>query len=122
MKKILFLLFILFSLHVIAQNKIILSDTIPLTINSQNTIYVKAVFNMADTLNLNFDTGTTELVLTNDVLRKLKSSPKLYNTFYNLKIGTEDYTTRVYDAELTGHDTDGRFGWDLFRNKTVEIN
>ncbi|MCZ4244842.1 clan AA aspartic protease [Pedobacter punctiformis] len=123
MIKNLFIAFILLSTHAIAQNKPLESDTIPLIINKQNTIYVKAVFNDSDTLNLNFDTGTTELVLTNNVLKnKLKSVPKLYNTVYNLKIGNHDYKTKIYDAELTGHDTDGRFGWDLFKDKTVELN
>lgn len=123
MKKILFTAFILSSITVVAQNKISLNDTIPLGINNQNTIYVTAVFNKTDTLKLNFDTGTTELVLINSVLQnKLKATPKLYNTFYNLKIGNSEYTTKVYDAELTGHGTDGRFGWDLFKNQIVELN
>lgn len=122
MKQCLLITFTLISLNVFAQN-MILSDSIPLTINEQNTIFVKSVFNKIDTLNLNFDTGTTELVLTNDVLKnKLKSSPKLYNTFYNLQIGNTNYKTKVYDAELSGHGTDGRFGWDLFKDKIVELN
>jgi hypothetical protein len=114
--------FVLMSINVSAQN-ITLSDSISLAINDQNTIFVRAVFNETDTLNLNFDTGTTELILTNDVLKnKLKSTPKLYNTFYNLKIGNTNYKTKVYDAELTGHGTDGRFGWDFFKDKIVELN
>jgi hypothetical protein len=28
----------------------------------------------------------------------------------------------VYDAELTAQETDGRFGWDLFKNKIVELD
>lgn len=105
-----------------AQNSLV-RDTMSLTINEQNTVYVKAIFNEQDSLNLNFDTGTTELVLTNDILKnKLNSETKLYNTIYNLKIGNNVYKTRVYDAELSGHGTDGRFGWDLFKGKVVEIN
>jgi hypothetical protein len=122
MKKKILLYFILLCINVSAQNAII-NDTIPLTINEQNTIFVKVIFNEIDTLNLNFDTGTTELILTNNVLKnKLKSTPKLYNTFYNLKIGNTIYETKVYDAELTGHGTDGRFGWNFFKDKIVEIN
>jgi hypothetical protein len=122
MKRNLLIAFILMSINAFTQN-ITLSDSISLTINEQNTIFVKAVFNEIDTLNLNFDTGTTELILTNDVLKnKLKSTPKLYNTFYNLKIGNTNYKTKVYDAELTGHGTDGRFGWDFFKDKIVELN
>jgi hypothetical protein len=113
---------ILLYINVIAQKKII-SDSIAFTINEQNTIIIKAIFNEKDTLNLNFDTGTTELILINDVVKnKLKSAPKLYTTSYNLKIGNTIYKTKVYDAELTGHGTDGRFGWDIFKDKVVEIN
>lgn len=122
MKHHLFLYFIVLYSTVSAQ-EIMITDSIPFIINKQNTLFVKAVFNETYTLNLNFDTGTTELILTNNVLKnKLKSAPKLYNTFYNLKIGNTIYKTKVYDAELTGHDTDGRFGWDFFKNKIVEIN
>lgn len=55
------------------------SDSIPLTINEHNTIFVRAIFNHTDTLLLNFDTGTTELVLTHNTLQnKLKNIPELY--------------------------------------------
>lgn len=123
MKELILLFLIVISLPTFGQDKRPINDTIPLTINKHNTIYVKAVFNEIDTLNLNFDSGTTELVLINDVLNnKLKSVPKLYNSFYNLRIGNHDYQTKVYDAVLSGHDTDGRFGWDLFKDKVVELN
>lgn len=99
------------------------SDTLMLAINEQNTISVKGVFNKIDTLNLNFDTGTTELVLTNNTMAtKLKSKINLYNTAYPLELGHNLYTTKVYDAQLSGHGTDGRFGWDLFKGKAVELN
>lgn len=98
-------------------------DTIPFVINSQNTLYVKAVLNGTDTLNLNFDTGTTELVLTRETLKeKIKGGIKLYNTPHSLHIGSRDYTVKAYDAEKTGHDTDGRFGWDLFDGMVVELD
>ncbi|SHM76394.1 hypothetical protein [Flavobacterium xanthum] len=122
MKKNLVVAFILFSIPSFAQ-KLKLSDTISLTINEHNTIFIKAVFNEKDTLNLNFDTGTTELILINDVLKNtLKSTTELYSTFYHLKIGKTIYKTKVYDAELAGHGTDGRFGWDFFKGKVVELN
>lgn len=122
MKQNLLSAFILLSMSAVAQKKV-LSDSILLVLNEQNTMYVKAVFNETDTLYLNFDTGTTELILTNDVLtNKLKAVPKLYTTLYNLKIGNTIYKTKVYDAALSGHGTDGRFGWDFFKDKIVELN
>jgi len=111
------------SASVFAQNTKLQSDSMTMKMNEQNTIYVKAVFNKIDTLTLNFDTGTTELVLTNELMKnRLKTPVKLYNTPYELKLGNSVFKTKVYDAELTGHGTDGRFGWDLFSGKTVELN
>jgi hypothetical protein len=113
---------LLVSSQVFAQKRTI-SDTIAFAMNGQNNLFVKAIFNQTDTLNLNFDTGTTELVLTNSTLKsKLKASPKLYSTLYGLRIGRTTYSTKVYDAELSAHETDGRFGWDLFKNKVVEVD
>jgi len=110
-----------FALNSYAQH--VQNDTIPLVLNEHNTVYVKAVFNGKDTLNLNFDTGTTDLVLTNDLLKnRLSSETKLYHTLYDLKIGNRVYKTKVYDAELAGHGTVGRFGWDLFKNDVVELD
>lgn len=122
MKIILFFSTLVFSTSIFAQSKII-SDTMVMKINAQNTIYVKTVFNKMDTLTLNFDTGMTELILTNYTLKnKIKNSVELYDKFYDLKIGKTTYSTKVYDAVLTGHGTDGRFGWDLFKDKVVELN
>lgn len=59
------------------------ADTLKLQINKQNTIYVTTVFNKKDTLVLNFDTGCTDLIITNDVLKnKLRDEIKLYHTDY----------------------------------------
>ncbi|WP_293916052.1 MULTISPECIES: aspartyl protease family protein [unclassified Sphingobacterium] len=124
MKKnsILTILIAFFATPSFAQEKPV-SDTLMLAINEQNTISVKGIFNEKDTLNLNFDTGTTELVLTNNTIAtKLKSKINLYNTAYPLLLGQNLYRTKVYDAQLSGHGTDGRFGWDLFKGKAVELN
>lgn len=98
-------------------------DTIPLTLNEQNTVYVTGILNDTDTLDLNFDSGTTELVLTNDVLKsKIRSKLQLYKNLYDLKIGNRTYKNHVFPAALTGHGTDGRFGWDLFDGLIVELD
>ena len=122
MKLILIISLLLVSNSICAQKEI-KPDSLVMKINEQNTIYLKAVFNKIDTLILNFDTGTTELILTNNTRKnKIKTSVELYEKFYELQIGNTTYSTKVYDAELTGHGTDGRFGWDLFENKVVELN
>jgi hypothetical protein len=123
MKQLVFLITVFFSMKCYGQNPLYTSDTILLTINEQNTIFIKAIFNDTDTLNLNFDTGTTELILTNNTIKnKLSTKPILYTTLYNLKIGTTTFRTKLYDAALSGHGTDGRFGWDFFKGKVVELN
>lgn len=123
MKQFLFFASLILSINSYGQNPLYKSDTIPLTINQHNTIIIKALFNDKDILNLNFDTGTTELILTNNTIKNILSiKPKLYTTLYNLKIGKTTYQTKLYDAELTGHGTDGRFGWDFFKGKVVELN
>ena len=123
MKQLLFLTLQFLSVTTFGQYQTYKSDTISLTINEHNTVFVNAIFNDKDTLNLNFDSGTTELILTNNTIsNKLSSTPNLYTTLYNLKIGNTTYKTKLYDAELTGHGTDGRFGWDFFKGKVVELN
>lgn len=122
MKHILLLILLGLPLNVLAQKRV-RSDTIAFRMNAQNNLFVKAVFNHGDTLNLNFDTGTTELILINSVLKsRLKTVPRLYDTLYDLQIGQTMYSTKVYDAELSAQETDGRFGWDLFKSKVVELD
>src|SRR5690606_35476408 len=121
-KFLLLLIYVCATINSFSQS-LAIKDTIPLIINEQNTIYVIAVFNQRNTLNLNFDTGTTDLVLINDVLQhKLNSEVKLYNTYYNLRIGKRDYKTLVFDAQLSGYGTEGRFCWDFFKEQVVELN
>lgn len=98
-------------------------DTIPLMLNRENTVYIKAVLNDTDTLDLNFDTGTSGLVLTNKTLQnKLHFKPELYRKEYDLQIGNRHYRNPIFPAELAGHGTDGRFGWDLFDGLIVELD
>jgi hypothetical protein len=123
MKYFLFFYSLILSVNSYGQDLRNKSDTIPLSINEQNTIFIKAIFNDKDTLILNFDSGTTDLILTENTIKtKLSIAPNLYTTLYNLKIGKTTYQTKLYDAVLTGHGTDGRFGWNFFKGKVVELN
>ncbi len=98
-------------------------DTIPFAINKHNTNSIKVVVNKTDTLNLNFDTGATEVVLIEAALKnKVKSKLDLYNTFYDVKIGKKSYQSKVYDIQLAGHGVDGLLGWDNFDGYVVELN
>ena len=78
-------------------------DSIPFFVNKFNTNFLPVVFNNADTLILNFDTGATEVSFTNDALKqKVRSHPELYNTRYEIKIGHQTYKTKIMIYSLPG--------------------
>lgn len=98
-------------------------DTISFGVNKYNTNYITAIVNKTDTLKMNFDTGATEMTLTEDALsQKIKNDLKLYNTYHDVEIGKRVYKTKIYDIKLAGHETDGLLGWDLFEGMVVELN
>lgn len=98
-------------------------DSIPFFVNRYNTNFLNVIFDTTDSLILNFDTGATEVALTNDALtHKFKSRPKLYNTDYSLRIGSKLYKSTVHDIEMAGYETDGLLGWDNFNGMIVELN
>lgn len=100
-------------------------DTIPFTLTEYNNIKVKAVLNKTDTLDLKFDSGTTGLLLTNDAIKnKTHIAPsQSLQADKTLQIGNLTWDSLpVYPVVLSGQGTDGRFGWDLFDGKIVEID
>ena len=114
-----------------AFSKTAIHDTIPFTLTAYNAISFKAVINNSDTVNLHFDTGSWGLRLTKEaIIKKTKllaggTAPdfnKLHRVF-KLQIGK-----RVFDnpdfavTGQTAHEMDGRFGWDLFEGKQVELD
>jgi hypothetical protein len=119
-------------------NKIYKNDTIPFTLTSFNAISVKTIINNTDTLNLHFDTGSWDFRLTRDaVLKKtrlLSNQPDALagktkpdynnlNKVFKLQMGSVVWDNpKVGSTGLTAHEMDGRFGWNLFEGKTVEID
>lgn len=113
-------------------------DTIPFTLSAYNAIHVKAVINASDTLNLHFDVGSFDFRFTkdailhktlllpdrNDVLTgKSKGDYQHLNPVLSLQMGSITWQNPdVVPTGLTAHDMDGRFGWNLFEGKKVEIN
>lgn len=104
-------------------NLSIANDTIPFTLSAYNNIIVKAIINEKDTLHLKFDSGTTGLLLTNHAIdNKIHWAINDKND-NSLKIGNMIWDSlRIFPVELSGQGTDGRFGWDLFNSKIVEID
>lgn len=101
----------------------VIHDTIPFTLTEFNNIKVEAVLNKQDTLDLKFDSGTTGLLLTNDAIKNKTHLADVNSAMHHLQIGNSCWDSLVvYPVELSGQGTDGRFGWDLFDGKIVEID
>jgi hypothetical protein len=87
-----------------------------------------------DSLELKFDSGTTGLLLTHDAIKektdllqknqisKTENYQKLSNPV-SLNFGKQFFDSLfVYPVLHSGQGTDGRFGWDLFEGKVLEID
>jgi len=95
------------------------TDTIPFALTEYNAIAAKAVIDGSDTVLLHFDVGSFSFHLTKDAMLR-KSSRKKVNT---LQMGTRVWQQpSVSITGFTAHDMDGRFGWDLFEGRQVEID
>ena len=113
--------------------KVAASDTIPFTLTAYNAITFKAVVNGTDSVDLHFDTGSWDFRLTKDaIIKKTKllsgqsgSTPNFskLNKVSKLQIGTLIINDPDFAAtDMTAHDMDGRFGWNLFEGKQVELD
>ncbi|TCC93262.1 hypothetical protein EZ428_00370 [Pedobacter frigiditerrae] len=133
--KTLLLLLIFFSLTTFAQQK----TTIPFQLTEYNNLSVKAVLNQKDTVQLMFHTAANAVTLTEEVLQKI-TSLKFDRTDSVKSWGGNDNTSRfsksntlqigslkwenvpIWENKNSGQHTDGKFGLDLFENKTIEID
>ena len=114
------------------------SDTIPFSLTAYNSIAVKAILDNRDTLNLHFDIGSFDFRITKDALRSKThllnqqtdflagKAPPAYNRLApvgTLQLGTYEFKNpEVLATTATAHGMDGRFGYNLFEGKCVEIN
>lgn len=95
-------------------------DTIPFVLSEYNNIIFKVTLNEKDTLDLKFDSGATDFLLTNEVLQKLNLKNLKNHSF---KLGNQIWNEQeIYPVEVSGQGTVGRFGWNLFDGKIVEID
>ena len=113
-------------------------DTIPFVLTSYNAIAVKAIVNGADTLTIHFDTGSWDFRLTKDAILKktrlLSNQPGALagttnpdynnlNKVFKIQMGHLVWNNpEVGVTTLTAHEMDGRFGWNLFEGKCVQID
>jgi len=113
--------------------KVVAIDTISFTLTTYNAIAFKAIVNGTDSVNLHFDTGSWDFRLTKDaIVKKTKllagqteTTPnfKKLNKVHKLQIGKLVINNPDFEAtDMTAHDMDGRFGWNLFEGKQVELD
>ncbi|NHA07480.1 hypothetical protein G7092_27015 [Mucilaginibacter sp. HC2] len=121
-----------------SENNMARHDSISFTLVGNDVICVKTIVNNTDTLNLHFDTGSWNFRLTKDAIFKKtkllsnqpdalagKTAPNYnkLNKVFKLQMGNLTWTNpEVAPTDITAHDMDGRFGWNLFESKTVEVN
>ena len=113
-------------------------DTIPFILTEYNNIKIKVCLNRTDTLFLKFDSGATGLLLTHEAIAEKTSlldnqknagggtakpdydKMNLYNT---LQMGELTWDSLdIFPVVLSGQGTDGRFGWDLFEGRVLELD
>jgi hypothetical protein len=114
------------------------SDTIPFTLNSQSNICIRASINGADSLLLMFHSSNSGVALTAEAAAKMATLKDRQNMEVNTWGGkaTSQYSENnqltisklrwdsltVFLDEYSGVGTDGKFGYDLFDGKIVEID
>lgn len=114
------------------------SDTIPFTLNKQSNICIKAQINGSDTLTLMFHTAATGITIIKEAVEKklplkLDKSSNVsswggttsapYSEGNTMTISHQKWDSMtITQNENSGAGTDGKFGYDLFLNKIVEID
>ncbi len=111
------------------------SDTLAFEITEGNNIIFKTVLDNTDTLDLYLDTGGTAIVLSHTAIKErtslLHNKNKRYKGQnyvplkggYSLALGDliwEDLT--IYPTTLIPAEADGHFGWNLFKDKVLELD
>jgi hypothetical protein len=113
-------------------------DTIPFTLNQQHNICVKASVNGSETLTLMFHSSSTGVTLTKAALEKKLTLKAGQASTVQTWGGTADTeysegntmtinqlkwdSLMVFINENSGVGTDGKFGYDLFSGKILEID
>ncbi|MEO6315752.1 MAG: hypothetical protein ABIO53_12455 [Chitinophagaceae bacterium] len=114
--------------------------SIPFHLTSYNNIVLKAVLNNRDTVNLMLHTASSDLAITEDALRKLKtikfdgavdsvkswggsSNSSDFSKNNSLTIANISWDSiLIWKDKNSGKQTDGKFGLNLFENKVLEID
>ncbi len=137
--------FFLFLIQFVSAQKQTVSSTvleykIPFQLTDHNNLSVNAVLNQKDTVQLMFHTAANALTLTEQSVKQLKSiqftnttdsvrswggqgNSSRYSPSNQLSIGQLKWNqVPLWENQLSGQGTDGKFGMDLFKNWVVEID
>ncbi len=94
-------------------------DTIPFVLTEKDVIAVKAIANAKDTLTIHFDVGSFDFRFIPSTFERYPSLKKV-NTIQLGGLIVENPT--IVRTKVTATNMDGRFGWNMFEGKSVEIN
>lgn len=106
---------------------------IPFEITNGNNIKFQTVLNGTDTLDLFFDTGATDLVLKRSAIENRTNLPQKRHSNaidlqpvkgqQQLSIGGLTWeNVTIFPVSIGPDETDGHFGWNLFKNKIVGLD
>lgn len=113
-------------------------DTIPFTLTDYNNVLLPVVFNGSDTLLMMFHSSFTGVSITREGSKRCRSlhidgegtseswagtaNSDVSNT-NALRIGNSSWDgVMIVIDEQSGQGSDGKFGYDLFRDRVLEIN
>jgi len=112
--------------------------SIPFTLTSSNNISIQVILNEIDSLNMMFHTGASAVFITEDAVQNLQSikmdgSAKVnswggsgdvrFSENNTIQIGSMQWDSlTITEDKLTGPGMDGKFGYNLFEDKVIELN
>ena len=116
------------------------SIQIPFQLTTYNNLSIQAILNGVDTVELMFHTAANALTLTEATVKQLKSihfvattdsvkswggqaNSSRYSPKNQIQIGGLSWDNQaIWENQLSGQYTQGKFGMDLFKNWVVEID
>jgi len=116
------------------------SIQIPFQLTTYNNLSIQAILNGVDTVHLMFHTAANALTLTEEAVKQMKSihfvsttdsvkswggqaNSSRYSPKNQIQIGALSWENQaIWENQLSGQYTQGKFGMDLFKNWVVEID
>lgn len=114
------------------------ADTIPFILTPANNIYIQAILNERDTVDLMLHTAASGMTLTKEATAGLSSldlshkdtvnswggdNASRYSLGNRLQIGRQSWEDLpIWENENSGPGTDGKFGLNFFKDRVVTVN